>query len=75
MSSIQTIEIDSEPIGILTAERAERRFRFHSGVSPYHLLDGSLFSKPSAAFQAVLRLKKAANDDAVALPRRQGGSR
>lgn len=61
MSTFQTIEVDGSLVGILTADHASRSFYFHSGVSPYHLLDGSRFARAADAREAVQRLNSAHN--------------
>jgi hypothetical protein len=60
MSAIQTITYDNEAVGILVTEDNHREFRFHSGLAPYDLLDGSRFSSPALANQAVRRIAHAA---------------
>lgn len=59
MSSIQSIEIDGELVGILSQDASSRSFQFHSGVAPYDLLDGSRFSRPTEAYRAVRRIHSA----------------
>jgi hypothetical protein len=59
MSTFQTVEINGSLVGILTADHASRAFYFHSGVSPYSLLDGSRFARAADAREAVKRLKSA----------------
>ena len=59
MSTLQTIEINGSLVGILTIDHASRSFYFHSGVAPYHLLDGSRFTRPADARDAVRRLEAA----------------
>ena len=60
MSSLQTIEINGNLVGILTHDQVSRSFYFHSGVAPYDLLDGSRFARPDEAHQAIKRMSRAA---------------
>lgn len=56
MSNIQTIEIDGEIVGILSADPFSRTYQFHSGIAPYDLLDGSRFARPADAHQAARKI-------------------
>lgn len=60
MSSLHTIEIDGDLVGILTRDHTSRAFRFHSGIAPYDLLDGSSFHKPQEAHDAAVRMSRVA---------------
>ena len=59
MSSIETIEIDGELVGILSADAGSRTFQFHSGIAPYDLLDGSRFARPVDAHLAARKIHSA----------------
>jgi len=71
MSSLHTIEIDGDLVGILTRDHASRAFQFHSGVAPYDLLDGSRFSKPQEAREAAARMSRAARKIQVSVSNRE----
>ena len=58
---LEAVEIDGDLVGFLTRDHADHSFRFRSGVAPYDLLDGSRFSSPALANQAVRRIAHAAN--------------
>lgn len=60
MHVLQTIEIDGDPVGVLTHDRAEHSFYFYSGVAPYDLLDGSRFVRACEARAAIQRMSRAA---------------
>jgi len=60
MSSLRTIEIDGNLVGILTRDQTDRSFQFHSGVAPYDLLDGSRFAGLAEANEAIRRMSRAA---------------
>lgn len=56
MSGIVTIEIQGEIVGLLTREPGTRKMKFHSGVAPFDLLDGSCFLKIADAERAARRV-------------------
>ncbi len=60
MSSLKAIEIDGAQVGILTRDHSDCSFRFHSGVAPYDLLDGSRFVRVGDACDALHRMSRAA---------------
>lgn len=59
MSGIVTIEIHGEIIGLLTKEPGTRKMRFHSGIAPFDLLDGSYFVQAADAERAAHRVADA----------------
>ena len=58
MSALQTIEIEGNLVGILSADQTSRSFYFHSGIAPYDLLDGSRFSRVAEARAAIERMDR-----------------
>ncbi|MBS0241097.1 MAG: hypothetical protein JSS20_02890 [Proteobacteria bacterium] len=60
MADLRTIEIDGTLVGILTKDRGDRDYHFHSGVAPFDLLDGSRFRGRCEAMEAIGRMGRAA---------------